>query len=86
MSIKTKLGKLEQRAQQHYETLHLPDGTVVNHTSDDAMAAFSAAIAGRPHWLIPIFRQMDTTKGVPCFVKEWMESSEKHGIGARDES
>lgn len=79
MSAKTKLKKLEQRANQHYEILHLPDGTVVKYTYDNAMAAFSATIDGRDHWLLPFLRQMDTTIGLPGFVRAWETSCEKYG-------
>ena len=59
MSIKTKLDKLEQRAQVHYETLRLPDGSGIKYPSEDAFGALMACLEREDHWLLPHLRRAE---------------------------
>lgn len=68
MSIKTKLGKLERRAQVHYDVLVLPDGSEVKYPIQDASAAFIACLEGEDHWLLPHLRRAEPKTGLPGLV------------------
>jgi hypothetical protein len=81
LGLKGKLGKLEQRASQHYDVLRLPDGSEVRFTGEDALEALCAAIEGREHWLLPIFRQIETTMGLPGLIRALEASRELHERG-----
>jgi hypothetical protein len=84
MGLRDRLRRLEQETEGHYETLQLPDGTVVRyrggspHEPGDAFEAFIASMKGEGHWLLPYVRQTDTTTGYPGLIKA-LEGSRARG-------
>jgi len=77
VALRDKLKKLEQEVEPHYETLHLPDGTQVRYTDEDALDALSACVDEEEHWLIPHFRDAGVTAGLPGLVRALEASKER---------
>ena len=68
-SLSRKLGRLEQEAGGFYEVLTVKDGTTVKYEADEKLEALFALLDGRKHWLLPYFRAMDTSQGMPGLVR-----------------
>jgi len=77
MGIKTRLEKLEQRAERHYDVLPLPDGREVLYYPDEALKALSATIAEEEQKLIPHFLSAGQTTGLPGLVRALEVSRER---------
>ncbi len=82
MGLKTKLGKLEQRAKQHHATPQLIDGTEACYNIEYVLAAVEAAALQEEHWLLPHLLRMNTEPGLPGLIKALVASGEKHGRGS----
>jgi DNA-binding phage protein len=76
--LRSGLRKLEEQVGLHYEELLLPDGTRVRYTPEDIQGALDAAIRGdKEHWLLPLIRQVETTRGMPGLIRSLEASREK---------
>ncbi len=76
-----KVGNLEQRASQHYDVLRFPGGSEVRFTGEDVLEALCAAIDGREHWLLPVFRRIETAIGLPGLIRAVEAPRELHERG-----
>ena len=84
MSLGVRLEKLKQRAQVHYETLQLPDGSEVRYTGEDALDTVCATLDQEDHWLLPYLRQMETSTGLPGLIRAlegFKDPSQRGGAG-----
>ena len=77
MALRDRIKKLQREAGALYTTLSLPDGSEVRYTDEDALAALSACIDQREHWLLPCFRQAPTNKGLPGLIWALEASQER---------
>ena len=76
MNVRAKLGKLEERAKQHYDVLLLPDGTEVYHTGEDAFYALCAVMDQEEHWLLPYLRRAEPIVPLVALVRMLEGSSD----------
>jgi hypothetical protein len=76
--LRNALRKLEEKVGRAYEELLLPDGTRVRYAPEDIQQALDAAIRGEGegHWLLPLIRQVDTTRGLPGLIRSLERSRE----------
>ncbi len=68
-SLRRRLDKLQQEADQHREVFIMPDGAKLHYSPKKAVAAFSAAVNGQEHWLIEPFVSAGQTTGIPGLVR-----------------
>jgi hypothetical protein len=69
--IGRRLGKLERETEEFYEALTLEDGTTVKYEAGEKLEALYALLDRREHWLLPYFRALDTSQGMPGLVRAY---------------
>jgi hypothetical protein len=68
LGSRRRLKKLEREAAAGYTTLHLPDGSEVLYTGEDALDALIACMDQEEHWLVPVLREAGTKEGLPGLI------------------
>jgi hypothetical protein len=66
--MKDRLRKVEQEAEELYQTLTLEDGTKIRYEPEEMLDAISAAIRGEEHRLLPLVRRKGTRQGLPGLI------------------
>lgn len=63
------MSRLEKEAHGLYRTFTLPDGQQIRYTHEEVMAALSAAIHCRDHFLLDHIRWMEISPETPSMIR-----------------